>query len=504
MVNPQQLCMGCMEDRGSAATCSRCGWQEGSSADSSMQLQPRTVLNNRYLLGRVLGQGGYGITYLSWDLFLEGKRAIKEYFPGDICSRSKDERTVKLTRQRQKDVFEYGVNKFVEEGKALERFKEYPGIVKCLDFFYANETAYLVMEFMDGLTFSDYLKEHGGKIPFQDALNILIHVMDALREVHAVGMQHRDVAPNNIFIKKNKQVKLFDFGSTRFAVREQTQNISDAKLGYSPLEIYSSGAKQGPWTDVYSTGATLYSAITGQPPPPAFDRLDKDDLRSPRQLGINMPNSCETALLKALAVRPTARIQTVLEFQKAIAPDAFPPPPPPPPPPPLRYNPVLKAVLAVLALFLLLLIVFVSMNSGHSDNPPPPFGGYSPNSSLVKEKIDRGDLFMRSFDYCSAIKPYKDAQILDPQNADLPDKIGDAQRKCDAVRNVFGPVAPEVKINIQDILQRAMQARRQGKYDEAIAAYDEILKIDPNSRDAQDGRKQAVDAKKIEQSIGIK
>ncbi|HEX3095414.1 MAG TPA: protein kinase [Candidatus Angelobacter sp.] len=318
-MNPEELCMGCMRVKGNARVCGQCGWEEGAPPEYSGQLWPRTILAQKYLIGRVLGQGGFGITYLAWDLLLDRKLAIKEHFPREICNRARDERTVQpLTRRHQND-YDYGLKKFSEEGRALARFYDYPGIVLLLDFLEANATAYIVMAYVEGMTFKQYLELHGGKIAFQPALDIMMPVMDALREVHRLGMLHRDIAPDNVYLNEERQVKILDFGSTRSALREQSQ-LPAFKPGYAPMEQYSSGGKQGPWTDIYATAATLYRALTGQTPPESPDRLRQDELIPPSCMNNAIPSDSEKALLKALAVHGEDRFQSMEEFQNAIVP----------------------------------------------------------------------------------------------------------------------------------------------------------------------------------------
>jgi serine/threonine protein kinase len=312
--------MGCMREKGDARVCSECGFEEGTAPERPGQLWPRTVLEDKYLIGRVLGQGGFGITYLAWDRMLDRKLAIKEHYPREICIRGRDEHTVQPLTQRLRDDYDYGLKKFVEEGRAMARFYDHPGIVLLLDFFEGNGTAYIVMAYVAGMTFKQYLQNHGGKVGFRPALDIITPVMDALREVHRQGMLHRDVSPDNIYINEKKEVKILDFGSTRYAVREFSQ-VPAVKPGYSPIEQYGQAGKQGTWTDVYATAATLYRAITGQVPPDAPDRLRVDPLIPPSRLGISMPRAAENALLKALSVQAKDRFQTMDHFWNALVPD---------------------------------------------------------------------------------------------------------------------------------------------------------------------------------------
>lgn len=339
-----------MQDRGGADTCPHCGWREGSPPESPLQLPPRTVLDGRYLVGRALGQGGFGITYLSWELNLDLKLAIKEYFPRDLCVRSRDECTVQALTQSVQDSYKDGLNKFFDEGKTLARFQDDPGIVPVLNSFQENGTAYIVMRYMEGETFKQYLEEHGGKLGFDEALGMLAPLMDTLKEVHAVGMLHRDISPDNIYVTRSGHMKLLDFGNARFAIGEQSRSLDVIlKPGYAPYEQYQSRGKQGAWTDVYALGATLYRAVTGQTPSPAPDRMAHDDLVPPSRLGAKIPPQAESVLLSALSLRQGERPQSVADFKRALLGEAgattpepghtTPDRPTPPPPPPRGSHP---------------------------------------------------------------------------------------------------------------------------------------------------------------------
>jgi serine/threonine protein kinase len=311
--------MGCMGDKGGAPVCPLCGWREGRPPDNPQQLPPRTLLKNRYLLGRVLGQGGFGITYLAWDTVLDRKLAIKEHFPREFCTRSGDGNTVQ-PNPPSRSSFEYGLQKFAEEGQALAHFQDNPGIVTMLDFVRANGTAYIVMAYAEGCTLEEYLEQNGGRISYDLAIRIILPVMDALRAVHAARLLHRDVTPGNIYVNSRKQVRLLDFGSARDDLRQHAPRMTVLfKPGYAPIEQYSSrGGDCGTWTDVYGVAATLYRTICGAPPLDAPARLGRDGLSRPSKLGIAIPELAEAALLKALAVQPQHRFQTVAEFQAAI------------------------------------------------------------------------------------------------------------------------------------------------------------------------------------------
>lgn len=314
------LCMGCMNDKGAEEVCPYCGFVEGTPPEMPQFLPPGTILNGRYLLGRVLGHGGFGITYLGWDLILNSKLAVKEYLPQSVATRVLGQTTVSaFSTGEAQDNFSYGLNKFLDEARALAQFMDHPGIVGVRDFFQANNTAYLVMQYMEGMTFKDFLQEKGGTIPVDMALSIMMPAMDALREVHQKSIIHRDISPDNIYIMANGQVKLLDFGAARHAVGEHSKSLSIIlKAGYAPEEQYRSRGEQGPWTDVYAVAATLYRAIAGKIPPEALDRMFNDTLELPSHLGVDISPDMEAALVQALAVKAQARFQSIEAFQKAL------------------------------------------------------------------------------------------------------------------------------------------------------------------------------------------
>jgi serine/threonine protein kinase len=322
-MNPDLLCMGCMSEKGSNEVCPVCGWKDGTNQESAVYLPPHTILNGRYLLGRVLGYGGFGITYLAWDLKLQIKLAVKEYFPQNLATRTPGNISISIyTSGDAREHFNYGSEKFIDEARALAQFNNHPCIVSVLDFFKENNTAYLVMEYIEGVNLKEYLDNKGGKLPVKMALEIMMPAMDALREVHNTGMLHRDISPENIYITKGKQVKLLDFGAARFAMGEHSKSLSIVlRPGYSPEEQYRSKGKQGPWTDIYAVAASIYRMITGEVPPDALDRKEEDTIKPPSTLGIEISLAVEEALLKAIAIKAADRFQTIGEFQQVLLPE---------------------------------------------------------------------------------------------------------------------------------------------------------------------------------------
>jgi serine/threonine protein kinase len=312
--------MGCMKERfEDEETCSNCGFVEGTAPDSPLYLPPRTILESKYLVGRVLGQGGFGITYLAWDINLNIKLAIKEYFPQDLASRAAGHSQVSAYAGSMGSQYEYGLDKFLQEARTLAQFEGHPNIVSVRDFFKANGTAYFVMSYVEGITVKDHLINSGGVLPVDQARGIIMPVLDALKEVHSVNILHRDISPDNIYINNKGQVILIDFGAARQAIGEKGRSLSIIlKPGYAPEEQYRSKGIQGPWTDIYAVGATLYHLITGHQPPEALERLAEDGLVPPTQLGAAVSDAEESAILKALAVKAADRHQTVADFQAGL------------------------------------------------------------------------------------------------------------------------------------------------------------------------------------------
>ncbi len=309
-------CPNCFGDF-SAAPCPHCGWQPGAD-NPPPALALSTLLDGRYRIGRVLGHGGFGITYLARDENLQLRLAIKEYLPRDCATRAQDGVSLAIYSGQAGEQFAYGLDRFLDEARALARFDQHPGVVTVKSFFRAHGTGYCVMDYVEGLTLKQYLeRQPGGRIPVEQAWRLLQPVMDALRAVHKEGLLHRDLAPDNIYITRDGRVKLLDFGAARFAAGEHSRSLSIIlKPGYAPEEQYRSRGKQGPWTDVYGLAATLYRAVTGTVPPEALDRLDQDDLVVPSRLGIAITAGQEAVLLKALAVKADARYPSMQGLQE--------------------------------------------------------------------------------------------------------------------------------------------------------------------------------------------
>lgn len=312
-----QFCPYCMNPVEGGKPCRACGLTEGSYTPSPHHLPPGTVLKERYLVGRVLGEGGFGITYIGCDLQLELKVAIKEYFPTDKASR---------VSQASLDVTSYtgaagvnydrGLKKFLQEARTIARMDKQPVIVNVRDFFEANHTAYIVMEYVEGTTFKDLVEQRGGRIPAGELLYLIEPLFFALKEMHGNGLIHRDISPENLMIEKGT-VRLLDFGCARESADGGNTLTIALKHGYAPVEQYQSKG-QGPWTDVYALSATIYYCLTGKKPPQAMDRLVEDELIPPRKLGVELTQRQESALLYGMGVPPKRRFQSMEEFHTAL------------------------------------------------------------------------------------------------------------------------------------------------------------------------------------------
>lgn len=308
----ERLCMGCMETYNDKyEICPYCGYADGSAPKEAYHLMPGTVIQGRYIAGRVIGNGGFGVTYIGYDSVLNQKIAIKEYLPGEFSTRTMGASDVTVFSGEKEEQFASGIIKFVEEARRLAKFKHTPGIVDIHDSFQANQTAYIIMEYLDGETLGEKL-EREGKLPLDEALNIMMPVIGALKEVHKAGILHRDISPDNIMISKTREVKIIDFGAARFATTTHSRSLSVlVKPGYAPEEQYRSRGDQGPWTDVYACAATLYKMITGVTPEDAMERRSKDTLVPPSKLGVKIPKNKENAIMNALNIRIEDRTQTM-------------------------------------------------------------------------------------------------------------------------------------------------------------------------------------------------
>ena len=313
-------CYGCMNEyQADSWICPNCGYDQRTSPENALHMRPGSLLSNRYLIGKVLGFGGFGVTYLAWDHVLQQRVAIKEYLPSEFATRSAGKTDVTIFSGNKAQQFADGMSKFLEEAKRLAKFQNEQGIVRIYDSFEANNTAYIVMEFLEGGTLEDYLKKVG-KVPIDQAIDMLSPVIKSLESVHKASIIHRDIAPDNIFLTNDGQVKLIDFGAARYATTSHSRSLTVIiKPGYSPEEQYRSRGEQGPHTDVYALAAVLYRMVTGETPPDALERRaylenkKKDTLIPPTKF-CKISKNQENALLNALNIYAESRTCTAEDF----------------------------------------------------------------------------------------------------------------------------------------------------------------------------------------------
>ena len=278
-------------------------------------LRKGTRLIGRYTIEGVLGQGGFGITYLGMDELHKKKVAIKEFFPQGIVTRNIEyEDTVTVTLVGEKENYDKGKERFLKEAQTMAMFSKDKGIVKALDFFEINNTAYIVMEYLEGVTLKQYLRENE-RIDAEDLVELLVPLIEALDEIHSQGLIHRDISPDNIMVLPDGRIKLMDFGAARDYTEFGEKSLSIVlKPGYAPPEQYQTHGVQGPWTDIYALCATMYKCITGENPPDAIDRLVDDHLKKISAFGITVSPQIEEAIIKGMSVAAKDRYQNVGDF----------------------------------------------------------------------------------------------------------------------------------------------------------------------------------------------
>lgn len=312
------LCPSCYEQRPQGEPCAACGYPKRTDGRPGIHLTPGTALQGRYRVGRILGQGGFGATYLGWDERLHVKVAVKEYYPANLISRIPGGTDVVAFSDEHAKGFTAGLAKFLEEARMLARLREVKEIVGVQDFFEENNTAYIVMELLEGGTLKKYIGESGGRLDCRRVLAVMAPIMKALQTVHDQGLIHRDISPDNIFLTASGERKLLDFGAARHAAGQAANLTVILKPGYAPPEQYSQEGKQGPWTDVYALCATVYCALTGKPPPDATGRFMNDVVPKLSAAGAQVPPAFEKVLMSGLAMRWQDRPQSMRDLLKAF------------------------------------------------------------------------------------------------------------------------------------------------------------------------------------------
>lgn len=304
-------CMGCMQEQYDfSVPCPHCGYVE--QPNKVGQLPVRSILHNTYIIGKALGAGGFGITYIGFDVNLLKRVCIKEYFLSGISWRDRDGYTVCCNTEYSQR-FEYEKKHFIEEARVLAQLDDQPGVVKVLNYFEANQTAYIVMDYVEGQSLRSYIRSQGGKLSPIETFSLLRPVVQALASMHAKGIVHLDISPSNIMLTGRGVAKLIDFGAAKG--RNKDLNADKVfKKSYSPIEQRTLDGQIGTYSDVYALCATFYEILTGQKATGSLERQAGEVMYTPRQYGIPITEEQEHALIAGLALNPQERTQSATDL----------------------------------------------------------------------------------------------------------------------------------------------------------------------------------------------
>ena len=333
-----------------AYPCSHCGFDPAANPSQPYVLRPGTIVRGKYILGAPLGQGGFGITYIGWDLAAERKVAIKEYFPSGQVSRNTtiSNELLWYTTEAARFAQDGGMESFQKEARKMARVANIPQVVNVLEVFQENATAYIVMDFVEGETLQKRLKKTGPLL-WDQAKDIFLPVVNAMVQVHRAGLIHRDLSPDNLMLEPGGSVRILDLGAAKdLNINSGASSMQVAKSGFSPLEQYTQRGGSGTWTDVYALAATMYYTLTGVLPPAAVDRVSGDTLRWDLPQLLALPKNVLDAMQKAMILLAEKRTQTMAEFAGQLTQAA-----PDPRPKPARKKWLIPAVAAAAVLLVI-------------------------------------------------------------------------------------------------------------------------------------------------------
>jgi len=311
------LCFGCFEEN-EQDVCPLCGYYN-KTVLSSLLLPHGTILRGQYSVGKVLGKsGGFGTTYLGYHQTLQIKVAIKEYLPSELVYRNRDGLTITVNHPQEAENLRNGINQFLNEARLLVKFN-HPNIARVIDFFEENGTAYLVMDYCQGLNLAEYMEQQGGILSEQAVKNLMMPILEGLQELHNRGVLHRDIKPQNIYITFDERPILLDFGSAKQTVGEHSRSLAlMATPGFAAYEQYQIQGKQGPWTDIYSCAATIYYMLSGTIPADAIGRMAQDTYLFPLELENKISPEMRNAIVRGMALLPENRVQNVQELEQLL------------------------------------------------------------------------------------------------------------------------------------------------------------------------------------------
>ena len=314
----ENLCFSCFCEKPIIdRPCPKCGDNTGPNNIPKNCLTPGTVLNNRYVVGKPIGVGGFGITYKCLDLQIGGVCAVKEYLPSNMAGRNRPDVNV-YVQEGNLEKFNKMMRSFANEANLLQTFS-HKNVITCYDSFFENNTAYYVMEYCDGIDLRRYTQNFSRKLECEEGLNILKQVMSGLEYIHSKGILHRDIKPDNIYITSNKTVKILDFGSARNEMEQYKKELSAiVTVGYAPIEQYGGRGVQGHYTDVYALGATFYHLFTGQMPMESTQRVSEDKLEPFSSLRPDLPDNLKFCIERCMVLSKNSRIQDIGEMRRIL------------------------------------------------------------------------------------------------------------------------------------------------------------------------------------------
>ncbi len=506
-----------------------------------------------YVIDKVLGQGGFGITYLARDENLHQPVAIKEYLPRDLAGRQHDDSVQPLSGE-QGAQFLWGLERFISEARTLARFR-HPNIVRVLTVFEENNTAYMVMEYEQGQGLHEILRERK-TLQQKELEGILMPLLDGLEKVHVAGFIHRDIKPANIFIRGNGSPVLLDFGSARQALGEQTRTLTSlVSPGYAPFEQYTTKGeeKQGPWTDIYGLGATLYRAVTGRSPCDAVDRseallhTEHDDYVPCLEIGKGKYSDAWLRTIDhALAFRPQDRPQSIAEWRREFTAAEAPAPTvkattvlqsrparvvapaPAATPTPRRSRRWLPALIALAAVLALLKLAHVqklhptagspAASAAAPASPAPPAGAEAPTASTAPSSA--GGAPAVAAPATAETAPTQASQPQNPPESSTPSPTAEQSTPPDETSSAAGTAASEPQTTdttaaegtqgeqpnrrelspaqiekrrqVRQLIMGAKQAEQRGEYRRALQDVQEALKIAPNNPRLLEARRELI------------
>lgn len=311
MAQINKLCLGCMCEKNTEGACEQCGYREDTPYLPSY-LAPGTVLNDRYITGKLLSYNGEGATYIGYDKATDTRVTIKEYMPDTLCSRKKGDANI-IVEQNQMPLYKTYMSEFIELNKALMKSRTLTHIQTVLDIFPENNTAYVIFEYVNGISLKSYLSNCSGELTWDRVKELFPPILTTLGLVHNAGIIHRGISPQTILVTEKNELKLIDFQISAGRTNN-TEIACEMYSGFAAPEQYSSAEWQGAWTDVYGIAAVLYRALTGCAPVEAVSRMGNDTCPEPMAINRNVPSHVSKVLMNGLKLNTEARIQSINEL----------------------------------------------------------------------------------------------------------------------------------------------------------------------------------------------